>query len=188
MTSQKLNEEHEILHRFMAVVVSSAFWASLSKSYRVVADVWEKDIWEFQAKSGSSGSCQLFLHFLGKIAVRKMSGKAPGSPRYPSSRHLWPSDPKHHPPKPHPCHMPQAKNRSRAAIFGMLRCRNRTATFAFLQCGRCFFLHCNKRTTVQKLHCNIQKAALQESGAFLQRFPADLKLPRLGLADFYPVS
>ena len=29
MTSQKLNEEHEILRRFMAVVVSSAFWASL---------------------------------------------------------------------------------------------------------------------------------------------------------------
>ena len=30
MTSQKLNEEHEILRRFMAVVVSSAFWASLT--------------------------------------------------------------------------------------------------------------------------------------------------------------
>ena len=29
MTSQKLNEEHEIFRRFMAVVVSSAFWASL---------------------------------------------------------------------------------------------------------------------------------------------------------------
>ena len=32
MTSQKLNEEHEILRRFMAVVVSSAFWDSLKKS------------------------------------------------------------------------------------------------------------------------------------------------------------
>ena len=29
MTSQKLNEEHEILRRFMAVVVSSAFKNSL---------------------------------------------------------------------------------------------------------------------------------------------------------------
>ena len=29
MTSQKLNEEHEILRRFMAVVVSSAFKSSL---------------------------------------------------------------------------------------------------------------------------------------------------------------
>ena len=36
--------------------------------HRVVADVWEKDVWQFQAKSGSSGSCRLFLHFLGKIA------------------------------------------------------------------------------------------------------------------------
>ena len=31
MTSQKLNEEHEILRRFMAVVVSSAFENSLRK-------------------------------------------------------------------------------------------------------------------------------------------------------------
>ena len=30
MTSQKLHEEHEILRRFMAVVVSSAFWDSLT--------------------------------------------------------------------------------------------------------------------------------------------------------------
>ena len=28
---------------------------------RVVADVWEKDVWEFQDKSGSSGSCRPFL-------------------------------------------------------------------------------------------------------------------------------
>ena len=60
--------------------------------YRKVADVWKKDVWEFQAKSGSSGSCHLFLHFLGKIAVRKMSGRTPGSPRHPSSRHPRPSD------------------------------------------------------------------------------------------------
>ena len=53
----------------------------------------EKDVWEFQAKSGSSGSCRLSLHFLGKIAVQKMSGKTPGSPRRPSStRHPRPSD------------------------------------------------------------------------------------------------
>ena len=42
--------------------------------FRVVADVWERDVWHFQAKSGRSGSCRLFLHFLGKIAVQKMSG------------------------------------------------------------------------------------------------------------------
>ena len=58
----------------------------------MVADVWKKDVWEFQAKSGSSGSCCLLLHFLGKTAVQEMSGKAPGSPRHPSSRHPRPSD------------------------------------------------------------------------------------------------
>ena len=31
---------------------------------RVVADVWEKDVWDFHAESGSSGPCHLFLDFL----------------------------------------------------------------------------------------------------------------------------
>ena len=35
------------------------------------------------SKSGSSGSCCLFLYFLGKIAVQEMSGRTPGSPRHP---------------------------------------------------------------------------------------------------------
>ena len=48
---------------------------------------------DFWAKSGSSGSCPLFLHFLGKIAVQKMSGKTPGSPRHPSTRHPRPTEP-----------------------------------------------------------------------------------------------
>ena len=45
-----------------------------------------------RAKSGSSGSCRLFLHFLGKIAVQEMSGRTPGSPRHPCSRHPCSSD------------------------------------------------------------------------------------------------
>ena len=48
---------------------------SLGADSRVLADVWDKDVWEFQAKSGSSRSCRLFLHSLGKIAVQEMSGK-----------------------------------------------------------------------------------------------------------------
>ena len=59
---------------------------------RVVADVWEKDVWDFQAKSGSSGSCRLLPDFLGKIAVQEMSGKTPGTPRHPSSRRPRPSE------------------------------------------------------------------------------------------------
>ena len=49
--------------------------AKSSTIFRVVADVWEKDVWVIQAKSGSSASCRLFLRFLGKIAVQKMLGK-----------------------------------------------------------------------------------------------------------------
>ena len=59
---------------------------------RVVADIWEKHVCDFQAKSGSSGSCSLFRHFVGKIAVLKMFGKVSGSPRHPSSRHPRPSE------------------------------------------------------------------------------------------------
>ena len=58
----------------------------------MVADVWEKDVWDVQAKSGSSGSCRIFLHCLRQIAVPRMSGKAPGSHRHPSSGHERPAD------------------------------------------------------------------------------------------------
>ena len=57
---------------------------------RAVADVWEKDVWDFQAKE--LRFLPTFLQFLGKIAVQKMSGKTPGSPRHPSSRHPRPSE------------------------------------------------------------------------------------------------
>ena len=44
--------------------------------FRVVADVWKKGAWDFQSvKSGSSGSCRLFLHFLEKITTQKCLGK-----------------------------------------------------------------------------------------------------------------
>ena len=42
-------------------------------------------VWEFRFWPS-------FPSFLGKIAVREMSGKTPASPRHPSSRHPWPSD------------------------------------------------------------------------------------------------
>ena len=70
------------------------------------------------------------------------------------------------PSKAHPCNMPLAKTVSCAAVFGKLRCRSCTATFAFLQSG-CHFYHklrCSKR---KLLHRKIEKAVLQESGAFL---------------------
>ena len=43
----------------------------------MVADVWEKDVWDFWAKSGSSGSCHLFVHFIRKIAVLRKRLEVP---------------------------------------------------------------------------------------------------------------
>ena len=48
---------------------------SQERQVRKVADVWKKDVWEFQAKSGSSGSCRLFLRFLGKSQFEKRLGE-----------------------------------------------------------------------------------------------------------------
>ena len=64
--------------------------------------------------------------------------------------------------------MLQAKKQSRAAIFGQLRCRSHTATFAF--CNADVILTKSCAATNGKLHRNIEKAALQESGAFLSAF------------------
>ena len=47
---------------------------------RAIADVWEKDVWDFQAKSGSSGFLPSFPSFPREVAVQKVSGKTPGSP------------------------------------------------------------------------------------------------------------
>ena len=92
----------------------------------VVADVWEKDVWEFQAKSGSLGSCRLFLHFLGTIAVQEMSGTTPGSPRHPSSRHPRPSD--HGDPARH--NDPRTNYAVKLTFF-----RARKKGFSFFPCG-----------------------------------------------------
>ena len=70
------------------------------------------------------------------------------------------------------------ENGSCAAIFGMLRCRNCTATLAFLQCGSHLDqkLRCSKRKTAleHRKSCICRKVALS------CRFPAGFKPPRLG--------
>ena len=53
-----------------------------------VADVWEKDVWDFQAKSGA----QVLALFSFISRVPEVPGKTPGSARHPSSRHPRPSD------------------------------------------------------------------------------------------------
>ena len=58
-----------------------------------------------------------------------------------------------------------SENGSCAAIFGQLCCRSCTATFAFLQAEVIFTNICAAAS--EKRQCNIDKAALRESGAFL---------------------
>ena len=73
-------------------------------------------------------------------------------------------------------------NRSCAAVFGTLRCRSCTATFAFLQCG-CHFdqkLRCSKRKTAAR-HC---KNCIARKWRFPAAFQAPtFRHPRLGPAD-----
>ena len=63
-------------------------------SCRVVVDVWEKDVWDFQAKSGSSGSCPLRLSFPQENRSSKNVWEKAwklGSPRHPLTRHPQPA-------------------------------------------------------------------------------------------------
>ena len=59
MTSQKLNEEHEILRRFMAVVVSSAFWDSLSLCSSLLRE----------SLRGSTGLCGVYGILQGTVVT-----------------------------------------------------------------------------------------------------------------------
>ena len=75
--------------------------------------------------------------------------------------------------------MPQAK--TEVALQFLECCAAETALqhFAFF-CSADVICTKSCAAINEKLHCNIEIAALQESGAFLQRFPARFKPPRLG--------
>ena len=42
----------------------------LDKVLQLIADLWEKGVWNFEAKSGTSASCPLFLRFVRQSTVR----------------------------------------------------------------------------------------------------------------------
>ena len=90
------------------------------------------------------------------------------------------ASPKPHPSKPHPCNMPQAK--TEVALQFLECCAAEVALQHWLFFCSVEVIKMTKScaATSEKLHCNIEKAALQESGAFLHRFPAGFKPPRLG--------
>ena len=76
--------------------------------------------------------------------------------------------------KPRPCDMPHAKTEAALQLWESCVAEVSLQQLLFVQCGHlCQKLHCDKR----KLCCNIEKAAAQESGAFL---PLNFRLPCLG--------
>ena len=112
------------------------------------------------------------------------------------------ASPKPHPSKPRPCNMPQAK--TEVALQFSECCAAETALQHWLFCSAEVIWTKSCAAANEKLHCNIEKAALQESGAFLPLscgFQAPtFRHPRLGPAErgyrrefrsedhFYPFS
>ena len=92
-------------------------------------------------------------------------------------RSLLSASPKPHPSKPRPCNMPQAK--TEVALQFSECCAAETALQHWLFCSAEVIGTKSCAAANEKLHCNIEKAALQESGASC-RFPAGFKPPRLG--------
>ena len=95
------------------------------------------------------------------------------------------ASPKPDPSKPHPCNMPQAK--TEVALQFSECCAAETALQHWLFCSAEVIWTKSCAAANEKLHCNIEKAALQESGAFLPLscgFQAPtFRHPRFGPAD-----
>ena len=98
---------------------------------------------------------------------------------------MWSASPKPDPSKPHPCNMPQAK--TKVALQFAECCAAGTALQHCLFCSAEAIWTKSCAAANEKLHCNIEKAALQESGAFLPLscgFQAPtFRHPRFGPAD-----
>ena len=74
------------------------------------------------------------------------------------------ASPKPHPSKPQPCNMSQAKTE---VALQFPECAAEVALQHSLFCGADVILTKRCAAASEKLQCNIEKAALQESGAFL---------------------
>ena len=95
------------------------------------------------------------------------------------------ASPKPHPSKPHPCNMPQAK--TEVALQFSQCCAAETALQHSLFCSAEVIWTRSCAAANEKLHCNIEKAVLLESGAFLPlscgfQVPT-FRHPRLGPAE-----
>ena len=127
---------------------------------------------------------KFWRHFL-RVAGRLPQSfcKIPRLPRvFPPS---FSASPKPHPSKPHPCNMPQAK--TEVALQFSECCTAEVALQHSVFCSADVILTKSCAAASDKLHCNIEEAALQESGAFLPLscgFQAPtFRHPRLGPAE-----
>ena len=103
---------------------------------------------------------------------------------------IFSGSPKLHPSKPHPCKMPQANTEVALQFSECCAAEVALQTFSFCSAEVVFTKSCAAAS--EKLQRNIEKAALQESGAFLPltcEFQAPtFRHPRLGPADLLRVS
>ena len=83
-----------------------------------------------------------------------------------SEESYLPASPKPHPSKPHPCNMPQAK--TEVVLQFSECCAAEVALQYWLFCCADVILTKSCAAASEKLQWNIEKAGLQESGAFLR--------------------
>ena len=93
-------------------------------------------------------------------------GVSTGGVRHAPVQEKYSASPKPHPSKPRPCNMPQAK--TEVALQFSECCAAETALQHWLFCNAEVIWTKSCTAANEKLHCNIEKAALQESGAFLR--------------------
>ena len=133
-----------------------------------------------------------FTKTTGIAKTTKIYAPILGQPPPPHSCSCRSASPKPHSSKPHPCNMPQAK--TEVALQFSECCAAGVALQHSLFCNADVIVTKSCTAASEKLQCNIEKAALQESGALLLLscgFQAPtLRYPRLGPADanFHEIS
>ena len=98
---------------------------------------------------------------------------------------FWPTSPKPHPSKPHPCNMPQAK--TEVALQFSECCAAETALQHRLFCNAEVIWTKSCAAANEKLHCSVGKAVLQESGAFLP-LSCGFQVPTFRHPRFWPAD
>ena len=110
-------KNHKMLRRpqFCIEQVSAILWGQLLRigpiairtKHQKTADVWKKDVWDFQTFSHTSLELRFSLGNEGKDGMNLNSQTWPGTPRRPSPRHLRPPESRLSSPRPRLVWMPR---------------------------------------------------------------------------------